>query len=78
MSTPDRTNTPPDEGEASELEGGASGQNWGQGEGRHEPTIPRGKERSEKSAPATFAGGSATHVDDLDAPLVRDDEGMER
>jgi hypothetical protein len=80
MSTSDQTNRPPDEGEASELEGGASGQNWGQGQGRHEPTIPRDEEHAEKekSAPATFAGGSATPVDDPDAPLVRDDEGMER
>ena len=79
MSSPDRTPTSRDEGDASELEGGGTGQNWGQGEGRHEPTIPRDEERrSEEPAPATYPRGSATPGDDATPPLVRDDEGMDR
>jgi hypothetical protein len=36
--------------DASELEGGGTEQTWGQGEGRHEPTIP-------DEASATGGGG---------------------
>lgn len=59
--------------DASELEGGGEDQTWGQGEGRHEPTIP-----GEEEPPPTYTGGSATNLDDPDLPLAREDEGMDR
>ena len=66
--------------EASELEGGGTGQNWGQGEGAHEPTIPgRGEdEEGDEDQPSTYSSGTAIKLDDPDLPLVREDEGMDR
>lgn len=61
------------QGPPSELEGGGTEQTWGQGEGRHEPTIP-----DDETQPATYSGGEATDLDDPDLPLAREDEGMER
>ena len=61
--------------EPSDLEGGGTEQTWGQGEGRHEPTIP--DDEDEKPA-ATYSGGSATTLDDPDLPLTREDEDMDR
>lgn len=61
------------ERDASELEGGGDEQTWGQGEGRHEPTIP-----DEEDEPAAYSGGTARELGDGDLPLSRDDEGMER
>jgi hypothetical protein len=61
--------------EASELEGGGTGQNWGQGEGPHEPTIPK---KHEADQPSTYSGGTAAGLDDPDLPLAREDEGMDR
>ena len=62
--------------EASELEGGGTEQTWGQGEGRHEPTIP--DENDEEATPTTPSGGTAADLDDPDPPLAREDEGMDR
>ena len=62
--------------EASELEGGGTGQNWGQGEGMHEPTIPG--DADEEETPSTYSGGTAAELDDPDLPLAREDEGMDR
>lgn len=65
--------------EASELEGGGTGQNWGQGEGAHEPTIPaKEDEVDEEQVPPTYSGGTATGIDDPGLPLTREDEGMDR
>ncbi|MGH2427780.1 MAG: hypothetical protein ACRDGV_02665 [Candidatus Limnocylindria bacterium] len=64
----EQTRTP-----ASELEGGGTDQDWGQGEGRHEPTIGR-----EKAPTPSYPEGEAQRPDDTDRPLVRDDEGMDR
>ena len=70
--------SPEPTGEASELEGGGTEQTWGQGEGRHEPTIPdRDEEEDEERVPPTYSGGTATELDDPDLPLAREDEGME-
>jgi hypothetical protein len=78
------------EPEASELEGGGTGQNWGQGEGAHEPTIPDRPDQPDKpdkpdeeqqereQVPPTYSGGTAADLDDPDLPLARDDEGMDR
>jgi hypothetical protein len=62
--------------EASELEGGGTDQNWGQGEGTHEPTIP--DDAGEEETPSTYSGGTAAELDDPDQPLAREDEGMDR
>jgi hypothetical protein len=62
--------------QASELEGGGTGQNWGQGEGPHDPTIP--KRHDEEEPPSTYSGGTAAGLDDPDLPLAREDEGMDR
>jgi hypothetical protein len=62
--------------DASELEGGGTGQNWGQGEGAHEPTIP--DDAGEDETPSTYSGGTAAGLDDPDLPLSREDEGMDR
>ena len=62
--------------EASELEGGGTGQNWGQGEGAHEPTIPDEDDKDE--IPSTYSGGTAAELNDPDLPLTREDEGMDR
>jgi len=60
--------------EPSELEGGGTEQTWGQGEGRHEPTIPDAEEEPTTS----YADGTARTLDDPDLPLAREDEGMDR
>ena len=52
-----------------------SEQTWGQGEGAHEPTIE--PEKSEPR-PTTYSDGTATELEDPDAPLARDDEGLDR
>jgi hypothetical protein len=67
--------TPEPSPEASELEGGGTGQTWGQGEGPHEPTIP---DEEAEETPATYTGGTPAHLDDPDLPLTREDEGMDR
>lgn len=52
-----------------------SEQTWGQGEGVHEPSIePEGPEPE----PTSYSGGTAADLDDPDAPLAREDEGMDR
>lgn len=68
------------EPEASELEGGGTGQNWAQGEGAHEPTIPGEPDEGEEKEqmPPTYSGGTAADLDDPDLPLAREDEGMDR
>lgn len=48
-------------------------QTWGQGEGRHEATLP-----DEEPTTAGFADGRAHNLDDPELPLSRDDEGMDR
>lgn len=53
---------------------GGTEQTWGQGEGRHEPTIPEEEEKQ----PAAYSGGDATELDDPELPLSREDEGMDR
>ena len=58
--------------EASELEGGGTEQTWGQGEGRHDPTIPDDEDAARTS------GGTAAGQADADLPLTRDDEGPDR
>ena len=58
----------------SELEGGGEEQTWGQGEGRHEPTIPDDDEQE----PTSYAGGTPHDLDDPDLPLSRETEGMEK
>jgi hypothetical protein len=63
------------EAEASELEGGGTGQSWGQGEGAHEPTIP---DADEEETPVTYSDGAAAALDDPAVPLAREDEGMDR
>ena len=70
----DRTRDP---AEPSELEGGGTEQTWGQGEGRHEPTIPDDDADEDEASTASYAGGSGARSDDPDQPLSRDDEGME-
>lgn len=60
--------------EPSELEGGGDEQTWGQGTGRHEPTIPGDDDQK----PTSYAGGTPHHLGDADLPLSREDEGMER
>jgi hypothetical protein len=58
----------------SELEGGGTEQTWGQGEGRHEPTIA-----DEAEEPArTYVDGTARELDNPDLPLAREDEGLDR
>jgi hypothetical protein len=57
----------------SELEGGGDEQTWGQGEGRHEPSIP-----DEEPKPTSYAGGRPHELDDSDLPLSREDEVMDR
>lgn len=69
----DRTTQP---AEPSELEGGGDEQTWGQGEGRHEPSIP-GPESGDEE-PTSYAGGTPRTLDDPDLPLSREDEDMER
>lgn len=61
------------ERDASELEGGGDEQTWGQGEGRHEPTIP-----DEQDEPTTYSGASARELENDEMPLSREDEGMDR
>ena len=68
--------TPEPASDASELEGGGTGQNWGQGEGEHEPTIPDDADEGE-TAP-TYSSGTAAELKDPDQPLAREDEGMDR
>jgi hypothetical protein len=59
----------------SDLEGGGTEQTWGQGSGAHDPTI--GEEADTAPEPTTsYADGTATELDD--APLNREDEGMDR
>ncbi len=53
-------------------------QTWGQGEGEHEPTLPNDDEQAADSTASSYAGGTATELDDPDLPLAREDEGMER
>lgn len=60
--------------EPSELEGGGREQTWGQGEGRHEPTIPDEND----DAPTVYSEGQQASLDDRDLPLSREDEGMDR
>ena len=60
---------------ASELEGGGMEQTWGQGEGRHEPTLP---DEEADANPTTYSGGTATELDHPDVPLAREEEGMDR
>jgi hypothetical protein len=64
--------------EASELEGGGTGQTWGQGEGRHEPTIPDDEDENEQRVPSTYSDGTPRQLDDPDLPLAREDDGMDR
>ena len=64
--------------EASELEGGGTEQTWGQGEGRHEPTIPDEDDEDEQRVPPTYSDGTATKLDDPELPLTREEEGMDR
>jgi hypothetical protein len=67
--------------EASKIEGGGTEQTWGQGEGKHEPTIPdEGDEAAEdvEEIPPTYTAGTPASLDDPDLPLTREDEGMER
>jgi hypothetical protein len=66
----------PDTPDASELVGGGTEQTWGQGEGRHEATIP--DKEDEEEGPSTYSGGTATQLDDPDLPLAREDEGVDR
>ncbi len=70
MSERDTAEPTPPEGDAK------SDQTWGQGEGTHEPTLD--PEAAEREARTTYSGGTATEIDDPDAPLAREDEGMER
>ncbi|HET8776487.1 MAG TPA: hypothetical protein VFN76_02395 [Candidatus Limnocylindria bacterium] len=58
---------------ASEDEDRAPEQTWGQGVGRHEPTIPDDDEE-----PTSYAGGEPHELDDPDLPLSRETEGMDR
>jgi hypothetical protein len=66
--------------EPSELEGGGAEQTWGQGEGRHEATIPQPDDQDEsEAAPASsYADGTPHALGDPDLPLAREDEGMDR
>ena len=48
-------------------------QTWGQGVGKHEPTIPE-----DPDEPKTYAEGERTDLDDPDLPLSRENEGMNR
>jgi hypothetical protein len=64
------------DGEASELEGGGTEQTWGQGEGRHEPTIPDDDDYTD--TPATYSDGTPSRPTDPGAPRTREDEGMDR
>ena len=50
-------------------------QTWGQGEGTHQPTI---EPEPGKAEPRTYSEGEASEVDEPDAPLAREDEGMDR
>ncbi|MGH2402420.1 MAG: hypothetical protein ACRDE6_06880 [Candidatus Limnocylindria bacterium] len=62
-------------------DGGKPEQTWGQGEGAHQPTIePETSEGSETSElePRTYSEGTASELDEPDAPLAREDEGMDR
>lgn len=51
-------------------------QTYGQGEGRHEPSIP--EDESSEPTRSTYSEGTATDPEDPDAALARDDEGMDR
>ena len=64
--------SPDESSQASELEGGGTEQTWGQGEGRHDPTIP------DDDSAAPTAGGTATGQVDAVMPLTRDDTGPDR
>jgi hypothetical protein len=76
--------------EPSELEGGGTEQTWGQGEGRHEPTIPEpddhdhdhhhdhDHDHDEEVPTSSYADGTPHALDDPDLPLAREDEGMDR
>ena len=55
----------PESPEPSELEGGGSGQTWGQGEGTHEPTIA---DEEDEQPPSANTGGTAADLDDPDLP----------
>ena len=77
----------PNSSQPSELEGGDTEQNWGQGEGAQEPTIPDPSDEEEQpqqeqppqeQPPPTYTGGTATALDDPDLPLAREDEAMDR
>lgn len=50
-------------------------QTWGQGEGRHDPTIPPD---GDEKPPTIYPDGNATNLEDSDAGLAREDEGMDR
>jgi hypothetical protein len=50
-------------------------QTWGQGEGEHQPTI---EPEPSESEPRTYSEGAASELDEPDAPLAREDEGMDR
>jgi hypothetical protein len=66
------------EADPAELEGGGEGQTWGQGEGRHEPTIPADEADDADETPTSYSDGRPTKLDDRNAPLSRETEGMER
>ena len=63
--------------EPSDLEGGGTEQTWGQGEGTHEATVPDDQRQDDEAAPS-YAGGTASELDDSELPLSREDEGMDR
>ncbi|HEX7197798.1 MAG TPA: hypothetical protein VF364_13310 [Candidatus Limnocylindria bacterium] len=67
------TDTPKDA-----TDGGAPEQTWGQGEGAHEPTIEPDASESPEPEPRTYSEGAASELEDPDAPLAREDEGMDR
>ncbi|MDQ4034912.1 MAG: hypothetical protein M3153_03195 [Chloroflexota bacterium] len=50
-------------------------QTWGQGEGKHQPTIEQAPAEEE---PRTDSEWAATELDQPDAPPTRDEEGMDR
>jgi hypothetical protein len=56
-------------------EADAPEQTWGQGEGRHEPTIPADDAEEQ---PTSYAHGTAHDLDDPSMPLTREDEGRNR
>lgn len=61
------------ERDARELEGGGDEQTWGQGEGRHEPTIP-----NDEDEPTTYSGGTERELTDEQMPRSTEDEGKDR